>query len=185
MKQKLALSCALIHTPDLLMLDEPTTGVDPVSRREFWAILNDLRGQGITIVVSTPYMDEAEFCDDLALLHRGRIIAAGAPSALLTQYPLHLYEVTGDGGALAVPAGAALPESVALAYPAGGSLRIATPLPPDDSSRLFEDVKRLVPAARSMTPVNATAEDLFFYHLSSASGAGETPAPAPRKKGRH
>ena len=75
MKQKLALSCTLIHTPAILLLDEPTTGVDPVSRREFWDILADLRKQGVTILVSTPYMDEAARCDRVAFVHKGRGVA--------------------------------------------------------------------------------------------------------------
>src|SRR5213078_2769340 len=71
MKQKLALSCALIHRPSVLFLDEPTTGVDPVSRKEFWGILKNLKQQGITILVSTPYMDEANLCDRIALINHG------------------------------------------------------------------------------------------------------------------
>lgn len=82
MKQKLALSCTLLHTPEVVFLDEPTTGVDPVSRREFWSILYDLPRQGVTIVVSTPYMDEAERCQRLAFMARGRIMAHGTPREL-------------------------------------------------------------------------------------------------------
>jgi ABC-2 type transport system ATP-binding protein len=79
MKQKLGLSCALLHTPEVLFLDEPTNGVDPVSRRDFWRILAELRGQGVTILVSTSYLDEAERCDRLGFLHRGRLLAQGTP----------------------------------------------------------------------------------------------------------
>src|SRR5215218_10534280 len=75
MKQKLALSCALVHRPEILFLDEPTTGVDAVSRREFWDLLGDLRTSGLTIVVSTPYMDEADRCDRVALMQRGTVLA--------------------------------------------------------------------------------------------------------------
>jgi ABC-2 type transport system ATP-binding protein len=78
MKQKLALSCALIHTPEVLLLDEPTTGVDPVSRREFWDTLGRLRERGVTILVSTPYMNEASLCGRLVFIHRGKILAAGS-----------------------------------------------------------------------------------------------------------
>ncbi len=77
MKQKLALSCALIHTPRLLLLDEPTTGVDPVSRRDFWEMLERLRARGVTIVVSTPYMNEAALCGHMAFIHKGEILASG------------------------------------------------------------------------------------------------------------
>jgi len=82
MKQKLALCCALVHRPDILFLDEPTTGVDAVSRREFWDLLGNLKRSGLTIIVSTPYMDEADRCDRVALIHRGRLLAVDAPSAI-------------------------------------------------------------------------------------------------------
>jgi ABC-2 type transport system ATP-binding protein len=82
MKQKLGLVCALIHTPRVLLLDEPTTGVDPVSRREFWAMLYALLGQGVTILVSTSYLDEAERCHRLALLHQGRLLICDRPDSL-------------------------------------------------------------------------------------------------------
>lgn len=82
MKQKLALACSLIHTPRVLFLDEPTTGVDPVSRREFWSILYELVGEGMTLMVSTPYMDEAERCHRIALMHRGRILVCDTPDAV-------------------------------------------------------------------------------------------------------
>ena len=80
MKQKLALSCALIHRPEILILDEPTTGVDAVSRREFWDMLKKIQKEGITIVVSTPYMDEAEMCDRVALIQKGRLLEISDPS---------------------------------------------------------------------------------------------------------
>ncbi|MBI4265862.1 MAG: ABC transporter ATP-binding protein [Acidobacteria bacterium] len=82
MKQKLALACTLVHEPDLILLDEPTTGVDPISRREFWKLLSEFLAQGITILMSTTYMDEAERCTRVALLHEGRLLAGGEPSRL-------------------------------------------------------------------------------------------------------
>ena len=82
MKQKLALACTLVHTPEVLFLDEPTTGVDPVSRRDFWTILSDLLKTGLTIIMSTPYLDEAERCERVALLNAGRLLAADTPAAL-------------------------------------------------------------------------------------------------------
>ncbi len=93
MKQKLALSCTLIHTPQVLILDEPTTGVDPVSRREFWNILQQLRRDGVTILVSTPYMDEALLCDRVAFMHQGRLLALDEPAAITKHFPHALYEV--------------------------------------------------------------------------------------------
>jgi ABC-2 type transport system ATP-binding protein len=82
MKQKLALSCTLVHTPKILLLDEPTTGVDPVSRREFWQILKELLAEGVTILVTTPYMDEAEQCDRVALIHQGKKLAEDVPGRI-------------------------------------------------------------------------------------------------------
>jgi ABC-2 type transport system ATP-binding protein len=82
MKQKLALACALVHEPRLLLLDEPTTGVDPVSRREFWVILSELRAGGMTLVLATPYLDEAERCERVALVNKGRLLAFGRPREL-------------------------------------------------------------------------------------------------------
>lgn len=93
MKQKLALSCTLIHNPQALILDEPTTGVDPVSRREFWNILGELKAQGTTILVSTPYMDEALKCDRIAVMHQGEVIVQGRPADLTASYEHDLYAV--------------------------------------------------------------------------------------------
>ncbi len=93
MKQKLALSCTLIHTPKILLLDEPTTGVDPVSRREFWDILAELRSQGVTIVVTTPYMDEAARCDRVAFIHRGKILSVSRPDEIAKMYAGTLLEI--------------------------------------------------------------------------------------------
>jgi ABC-2 type transport system ATP-binding protein len=85
-KQRLALGCALLHEPPILFLDEPTSGVDPISRRRFWDLIYELSGQGVTVFVTTHYMDEAEYCDRLALLYRGELIASGSPRALKTQF---------------------------------------------------------------------------------------------------
>lgn len=95
MKQKLALCCALIHKPTVLFLDEPTTGVDPVSRKEFWDMLKRLQEQNITILVSTPYMDEATRCDRIALIQQGKILSIDTPQQIVEQYPDDLYEVKG------------------------------------------------------------------------------------------
>lgn len=91
MKQKLALCCALVHRPTLLVLDEPTTGVDAVSRREFWDLLDTLRGDDLTILVSTPYMDEASRCDRVALMQGGRFLAVDTPAAISAGFPLPLF----------------------------------------------------------------------------------------------
>jgi ABC-type multidrug transport system ATPase subunit len=94
MKQKLALCCALIHSPTALFLDEPTTGVDPVSRKEFWEILKKLKEKGITIMVSTPYMDEASLCERIALIQNGRILSIDTPEDIIQQYAQKLWKIS-------------------------------------------------------------------------------------------
>lgn len=96
MKQKLALCCALIHKPDVLFLDEPTTGVDPVSRKEFWEMLKNIKTQGITIMVSTPYMDEAAKCDRIALIQEGSILTINTPEYIVNNFDTQLYAVKAE-----------------------------------------------------------------------------------------
>ena len=93
MKQKLALCCALIHAPKVLFLDEPTTGVDPVSRKEFWQMLKRLQKKGITILVSTPYMDEASLCDRIALIQNGKVLKIDSPQAITNGYDKDIYDI--------------------------------------------------------------------------------------------
>ena len=96
MKQKLALACTLVHEPDIILLDEPTTGVDPVSRREFWKLLTQFVEQGITILMSTPYLDEAERCHRIAMLHEGQVLALDEPGRLRASLPGTWFEVVID-----------------------------------------------------------------------------------------
>jgi len=96
MKQKLALSCALIHKPEVLFLDEPTTGVDAVSRKGFWEMLQQLKAKGITILVSTPYMDEAELCERIALIQHGEILSIDTPSQIVNNFQKQLITVKSD-----------------------------------------------------------------------------------------
>ncbi len=93
MKQKLALSCAMIHKPEVLILDEPTTGVDAVSRKEFWEMLSKLKENNITIIVSTPYMDEASLCDKVALIQKGKILSIDKPSNIMKSFPKPLLAI--------------------------------------------------------------------------------------------
>jgi len=94
MKQKLALACTLIHSPQVLLLDEPTTGVDPVTRRELWRLLAELVGDGLTLVVATPYLDEAERCTRVVLMHRGEVLADGRPADIPSRMPGAVVKVT-------------------------------------------------------------------------------------------
>jgi len=93
MKKKLALACTLIHTPELIFLDEPSTGVDPVSRGEFWNILSDLLERGVTICMTTPYLDEAERCHRISLMHRGRVFMTGSPDEVKAALPGHIFRI--------------------------------------------------------------------------------------------
>ncbi|MEZ4899680.1 MAG: ABC transporter ATP-binding protein [Saprospiraceae bacterium] len=96
MKQKLALCCTLVHKPSILLLDEPTTGVDPVSRQEFWDILGKLKEEGMTMIVSTPYMDEARRCDRIAMMHHGELLDISTPDDLISSFGKPLYAVQSD-----------------------------------------------------------------------------------------
>ncbi len=96
MKQKLALSCAMIHQPKVIFLDEPTTGVDPVSRQEFWKMLKSLKKHGISIFVSTPYMDEASLCDRIALIQDGKLLSIDTPTAIVGQYEKEVYAIVSN-----------------------------------------------------------------------------------------
>ncbi len=166
MKQKLALCCALIHRPSCIILDEPTVGVDPLSRAEFWDILHMLRADGVSILISTPYMDEAAYCDRLALLHHGAVIAEGSPADLARNYPRELYRIRHYDQSVA-PAPAAIPGlHTLLVYPAGGDLHIALDpaTSPADATAQLE--RRFGRRPESITP---TIEDVFIYQLSEKS----------------
>lgn len=125
MKQKLALACNLIHTPRYLLLDEPTIGVDPVARRELWKILFDLRDQGVTILVSTPYMDEAERCDEIGLMDQGTIIVHDRPEAVINSFDRQMVQVYARDNHLVREAARKLPE-VDDAYLLGEALHLVT-----------------------------------------------------------
>lgn len=169
MKQKLALCCALVHTPQILLLDEPTTGVDPVSRREFWEILRTLRSEGITILVSTPYMDEACWCDELLFMHQGRVLCSGTPSELLSFFPSRVFRVTGsdEERLLYCASDAVLPEGIERCYPSGGALHIITKDKAVAPDLLLEHIRAIVPEACTIKQHPPEMEDLFFHHIVS------------------
>jgi ABC-2 type transport system ATP-binding protein len=176
MKQKLALACTLIHRPGLLLLDEPTVGVDPVARRDFWTMLKSLRAEGISLIVSTPYMDEAALCDSLALLHEGSVLAKGSPAEMLAAYPYRLYRVEADPDAgvstLNHPGDRPPPPGFALIYPSAGALHAAA-LPGWEDDPL-KRLRAAIPEAASATLIEPNLEDCFFLFLSGGglSGAG-------------
>jgi ABC-2 type transport system ATP-binding protein len=173
MKQKLALSCALVHRPELLLLDEPTTGVDAVSRREFWDLLAQLKASGLPIVVSTPYMDEANRCDRVALIHNGRILDVDAPAAISAHYPLPLLAVRADERHRLIRVLRALPHAYAV-HPFGEDVhytdarRDAAPTAIAEELRDYLRRERLEDA--TVEPIPAGIEDSFMALMGEGGG---------------
>lgn len=172
MKQKLALACALVHRPSFLILDEPTVGVDPVSRQDFWDILRRLRSEGMPIVVSTAYMDEAAWCDELFLLHEGRVLSQGSPAAVSAALPGRYFEIGSAGSVPRIAADVPLPAGLDLLYPAAGALRCMTRSETLDHDSVLRLVKELIPAASSIRPVTPDIRDVFFSLLSKNAQGG-------------
>jgi ABC-2 type transport system ATP-binding protein len=162
MYKKLALSCALLHKPQVLLLDEPTNGVDPVSRRELWALIYEFVADGMAVLVSTPYMDEAARCHRVALMYRGRILAEGAPSELSQNLEHEVYEVRGGDRAAQQVTVAQLAEVVA-ASPAGARLRIV--IMPGTSERVGAAL------AAELVRVAPDFEDLFLARIHGEKDA--------------
>lgn len=135
MKQKLALSCALIHYPEVLFLDEPTTGVDAVSRTEFWNMLYKIKEKGISIMVSTPYMDEAVRCDSIALIQDGKILSVDTPEGIRDDFPHHLYSLKGRKQYQLLKAVKAWGKGISV-FPFGQSLHLAMEEPLNESQLL-------------------------------------------------
>ncbi len=169
MKQKLALAAGLLHRPELLILDEPTTGVDPVSRREFWQLLYRLNKEGLTLIISTPYMDEVELCHRLAFFHQGSIRATGSPAELLSSYPYSLFSLTAGGLRGLLPRFRAFPAADAYLY--GEELHIALRDRQQELPLLTEYLDQLGLADYSLTPINPTLEDLFSVLSAGKEGA--------------
>ena len=167
MKQKLALCCTLIHTPQILFLDEPTTGVDPVSRKEFWNILQELTLQGITIIISTPYMDEAHLCDELAFMHLGKIVLCGKPQSLLSSYPFKLFTLFGKTLNLSIPKNISLPEEIKLLYQQAGNIKVALENKNIKEEDVMNMLKQHIPDAETIKSSEPQLEDMFIYILSS------------------
>jgi ABC-2 type transport system ATP-binding protein len=169
MKQKLALACTLVHEPELIVLDEPTTGVDPVSRREFWKLLSEFLSQGITIVMATPYLDEAERCTRVALLHEGRVLALDRPDALRTALPGAIYEVIVQDHRRAVAVLRAIP-GVADVQPFGERAHVR--FGRDDRGAADSITSALASAglrASSVRAVLPSLEDVFIAQLDEAT----------------
>lgn len=164
MKQKLSLCCALIHRPPLLLLDEPTFGVDPISRRDLWLIIHEMVAAGTTVIASTAYLDEAERCDRVLLLHQGRAMAIASPSALQAELAGRVLRV-GDADPVLVrqAVGSADFVTAAARYGAGVHLTLRSAA---DAGR----VTSLLPAGAVVEPVPPSLEDVFVERLAGVTG---------------
>jgi ABC-2 type transport system ATP-binding protein len=171
-RQRLALAAATLHQPELLLLDEPTSAVDPQSRREFWESLFELVARGVTILVSTHYMDEAERCHELAILASGRIVAQGAPQELMAAIPAAVVEVEAADTAAARRALVA-DETVLSVAQLGTRLHVLIdPATPDPAQRVLQRLGAATVEAQS-TLVRASLEDVFVAATGFGRAAGE------------
>jgi ABC-2 type transport system ATP-binding protein len=166
-KQRLALGCAILHEPSILFLDEPTSGVDPLSRRQFWDLIYEMAGKGVTIFVTTHYMDEAEYCDRLALINQGKIIALGTPAELKSgRMPEDVWELETDRlieamGVLKKETGSA-PESILKGVAVfGNTLHLAAAKGADPTSSLPTRLAREGISVRRLEKIEPSLEDVF------------------------
>jgi ABC-type multidrug transport system ATPase subunit len=173
MKQKLALCCALVHRPEILILDEPTTGVDAVSRREFWDLLGELKASGMTILVSTPYMDEADRCDRVALMQSGRVLAVDTPTAIAQSFDRPLLAVR---AAKRYPALLALREAphVHAVYPFGATLHYVDARQGESAFAIADELRAFLTSRgigdATVEPASPTVEDSFIARMAAPEG---------------
>jgi len=169
MKQKLALACALVAEPRILLLDEPTTGVDPVSRREFWKLLSEFLSQGITILMATPYLDEAERCARVALLHEGRLLALDSPAALRAGLKGDVVEVIARDRDRANQALERLPGVVDVQlFGERAHVRLDPASPLGDPDRLAAALKQAGIEPESVRRVPTSLEDVFIARVTGS-----------------
>jgi len=162
MKQKLALACTLIHSPEILLLDEPTTGVDPVTRREFWRLLADLVGEGLTLLIATPYLDEAERCTRVLLMHDGRILADARPQEIPDLMPGSIVEVTAEQRTRAAEILAEI-ENVADVSVFGNTLHVRVEGARDPVAVVRTALGDSGVPVEGARPIPAGLEDAFLY----------------------
>jgi len=162
MRKKLALACALIHEPKILLLDEPTTGVDPVSRRELWRLLSKVIQQGVTVLVSTPYMDEAERCNTVSIINQGRILISGAPAELEAQLPFRIVEVKAKPRR-ALRAMADRMEGVISWRAVGDRLRLSVSDPAKVMPRIEKELKKDGAEISILREASLLMEDVFIH----------------------
>jgi len=169
MKQKLALSCALIHKPDILILDEPTTGVDAVSRKEFWEMLRRLKAQGITILVSTPYMDEATLCDRIALIQDGEIFSIETPQKMMADFNEDLWSVRSSSTLYQTAKLLQDLSGIISVNSFGHSLHLVTPKGKITQAEILSFLKNQGQTEIELEPVTATVEDVFMLFMQKNS----------------
>lgn len=162
MRKKLTLACALIHEPKILLLDEPTTGVDPVSRRELWHLLAKVIQQGVTVLVSTPYMDEAERCSTVSIINQGRMLITGAPIELENQMPFQIVEVKARPRH-ALRAVADQTEGVLSWRAVGDRLRLSVDNPNAVMPRIDDELKKAGAQISILREARILMEDVFIY----------------------
>ncbi|MDA3893224.1 MAG: ABC transporter ATP-binding protein [Salinivirgaceae bacterium] len=165
MKQKLALSCALIHKPKVLILDEPTTGVDAVSRMEFWQMLKRLQGKDITILVSTPYMDEASLCDRVALIQNGNIMSINTPDGIIEQFPKKLLAITAPNKYKLI-SDLRTYENAGTVYPFGEYVHFTAKNNDPDSNELKAYLSSKGNQEIEIEPTEANIEDCFMQLMN-------------------
>ncbi len=168
MKQKLALSCALIHKPEILILDEPTTGVDAVSRMEFWQMLKKLQEKGITIMVSTPYMDEASLCDRVALIQNGALLTVDSPTNITLNYGKKLWAVNAQNKYQLINHIRNF-EQTDTVYPFGEVLHVTLKNNPDNPEALINYLRGNGNQELTVKQTQATIEDCFMQLMSKES----------------
>jgi ABC-2 type transport system ATP-binding protein len=170
MRQKLALACTLVHEPKILLLDEPTTGVDPVSRREFWKLLSEFLSNGLTIVMSTPYLDEAERCGRVALLHDGRLLAIDRPAFLQSGLAGQLLEVSVSAGRPPIDMLASLPDVADVqTFGDRAHLRIVGGEARSSAAVIQQSLERAGIQGVFVRPIAASLEDVFIDLISSTT----------------
>jgi ABC-type multidrug transport system ATPase subunit len=169
MKQKLALSCALIHKPDILILDEPTTGVDAVSRKEFWEMLKRLKEQNITILVSTPYMDEATLCDKIALIQNGEILNIDTPENMMKSFHEDLWQVRTNETLFRTANMLKTFTGIRSVHSFGHSLHVLTEKGMHSQESLIRILNENGHTDIEVEPTLATVEDIFMYYMLQKS----------------
>jgi len=173
MKKKLALACALVHDPSVLLLDEPSTGVDPVSRRELWVILADVVQQGVTVMISTPYMDEAERCHEVGMLYDGRLLVAGTPDELTSSLPFGIIEVKAKPRK-SMRQAVSETDGIIEWRPVGDRLRLSVAKDTDDQQKVMNSLDERFQEecldVRLLRKARPSMEDVFVHLVNEQRG---------------